>query len=61
MRVLAEQLIRQSEGLSALQLSQAVALLAGMGYDDAWGLYLITKVGRNKLNMWWFVITLLLC
>ncbi|GBF92243.1 hypothetical protein Rsub_05326 [Raphidocelis subcapitata] len=47
---LAEALVRESGGLSAMQLSEVVALLRDMAFDDAWGLYLITKEASRRLQ-----------
>jgi hypothetical protein len=51
LHALAEAVIRESAGLSAMQLSEVVALLGSVGYDDAWGLYLITKEAGRRLQV----------
>jgi hypothetical protein len=49
LRALAEALVDQGEALSPLALSESVQLLQAMGFDDAWGLYLITKEAAQRL------------
>ena len=50
LRVLAEALVKQGSALSPMQLSEVVQLLQAMGFDDAWGLYLITKEAARRLG-----------
>jgi hypothetical protein len=50
LRALAEALVGQGEALSPLALSESVQLLQAMGFDDAWGLYLITKEAARRLG-----------
>jgi hypothetical protein len=50
LRVLAEALVKQGSELNPMQLSEVVQLLQCMGFDDAWGLYLITKEAARRLG-----------